>query len=148
MQGYDVEIASDAVWSAKTTAQFSTYQAIVFGDGRFTDATASGTTPPSDRRLKFCKPLVTADRNIPLGPARLHLVFRASQTTSHRYACRIRRGREYAGGMGPSSDRCDAATFATRLLTCHISLVRGGPNSRSCFTRDHICRPWHASDTS
>ncbi len=46
MQGYDVEIASDAVWSSKTTAQFSTYQAIVFGDGRFTDATAQGMTPP------------------------------------------------------------------------------------------------------
>ena len=45
MQGYDVEIASDAVWSSKTTAQFSTYQAIVFGDGRFTDATAQGMTP-------------------------------------------------------------------------------------------------------
>ena len=47
MQGNDVEIASDAVWSAKTTANFASYQAIVFGDGRFTDDTAPGKTPPS-----------------------------------------------------------------------------------------------------
>jgi hypothetical protein len=37
MQGYDAEIATDAIWAGKTTANFASYQAIVFGDGRFTD---------------------------------------------------------------------------------------------------------------
>ena len=44
MQGYDVEIASDSVWSAKSTTNFASYQAIVFGDGRFTDDTSAGVT--------------------------------------------------------------------------------------------------------
>ena len=56
MQGYDVEIATDAVWSGKTTANFASYQAIVFGDGRFTDTVTptGGPDPGTLRQTNSC----------------------------------------------------------------------------------------------
>ena len=49
MEGFGVEIATDEVWLAKTTAEFSTYKAIVFGDGRFLNTTVPVRTAVSVR---------------------------------------------------------------------------------------------------
>ena len=43
MDGYDVEVADDAIWNGKTTEQFATYRAIVFGDSNFGDITNDGS---------------------------------------------------------------------------------------------------------
>ena len=40
--GFDVEVATDDVWRNKTTAQFATYIAIVFGDSNSGDTTGPG----------------------------------------------------------------------------------------------------------
>ena len=42
--GFDVEVATDDVWSNKTTVQFATYVAIVFGDSNLLDTFGSGTS--------------------------------------------------------------------------------------------------------
>ncbi len=109
MQGYDVEIASDAVWSSKTTAQFSTYQAIVFGDGRFTDATAQGMTPPG-HRLKFNR-LMTVAHDVPEVTFHWFLTLHASPTSALYDA-------GYAVGVNTQAAWGPAVTGATCRCSC------------------------------
>lgn len=41
--GFDVEVATDNIWSQKTTAQFATYRAIIFGDNNMYGTNGAGT---------------------------------------------------------------------------------------------------------
>ena len=53
-EGLNVEIASDSVWFSKSTADFQSYSALVFGDGRFTSTTAGNALQSLILPLRDC----------------------------------------------------------------------------------------------
>lgn len=53
------------VWSTKSTSDFATYSAIVFGDGRFPNITG-GTTPLPEGQTPFmlCTPMLKLESSV------------------------------------------------------------------------------------